>query len=244
MKTKTTLLGMALASTLVLSGCGAVHTAVAKRNLEVKTQTSETIWLQPDMMGPKTIFIQTKDTSGTDFDLAVTLKQVLTSNGFQVTQDPNAAHYWLQSNTIKLEKMEPHDINQFLSGGYGAGIAGASFGGAALALATDSPGYGVGGSLIGGLVAVAADAMVEDVTYGLVTDIQLSVKSDKALLANETQKLQQGASSTITVNSTEKTDRMRYQTRIVASANQVNLTLEEAKPALSEAVVKSIYGIL
>lgn len=32
-----------VASTLVLSGCGAMSTAVKKRNLEVKTQMSETI---------------------------------------------------------------------------------------------------------------------------------------------------------------------------------------------------------
>ncbi|EGM8392360.1 TPA: complement resistance protein TraT, partial [Escherichia coli] len=36
-----------LSSTLVLSGCGAMSTAIKKRNLEVKTQMSETIWLEP-----------------------------------------------------------------------------------------------------------------------------------------------------------------------------------------------------
>lgn len=35
-----------LSSTLVLSGCGAMSTAIKKRNLEVKTQMSETIWLE------------------------------------------------------------------------------------------------------------------------------------------------------------------------------------------------------
>ncbi|EAB8703107.1 complement resistance protein TraT, partial [Salmonella enterica subsp. enterica] len=33
-----------LSSVLVLSGCGAMSTAIKKRNLEVKTQMSETIW--------------------------------------------------------------------------------------------------------------------------------------------------------------------------------------------------------
>lgn len=36
-----------IASALMLSGCGAMSTAVKKRNLDVKTQMSETIWLEP-----------------------------------------------------------------------------------------------------------------------------------------------------------------------------------------------------
>ena len=34
-------------SAFVLSGCGAMSTAVKKRNLDVKTQMSQTIWLEP-----------------------------------------------------------------------------------------------------------------------------------------------------------------------------------------------------
>ncbi|VFS46416.1 conjugal transfer surface exclusion protein TraT [Budvicia aquatica] len=34
-------------SALVLSGCGAMNTAIKKRNLDVKTQMSQTIWLEP-----------------------------------------------------------------------------------------------------------------------------------------------------------------------------------------------------
>lgn len=36
---------MVVSSALVLSGCSAMGTAIKKRNLEVKTQMSETIWL-------------------------------------------------------------------------------------------------------------------------------------------------------------------------------------------------------
>lgn len=36
-----------IASTLALSGCGAMSTAVKKRNLDVKTQMSETILTCP-----------------------------------------------------------------------------------------------------------------------------------------------------------------------------------------------------
>ncbi len=38
---------MVVSSALALSGCSAMGTAIKKRNLEVKTQMSETIWLEP-----------------------------------------------------------------------------------------------------------------------------------------------------------------------------------------------------
>ncbi|MFA4006511.1 hypothetical protein ACR714_24510, partial [Salmonella enterica subsp. enterica serovar Dublin] len=48
MKTKKLMMVALVSSTLALSGCGAMSTAIKKRNLEVKTQMSETIWLKPD----------------------------------------------------------------------------------------------------------------------------------------------------------------------------------------------------
>lgn len=47
MKTKKLMMVALVSSTLALSGCGAMSTAIKKRNLEVKTQMSETIWLEP-----------------------------------------------------------------------------------------------------------------------------------------------------------------------------------------------------
>lgn len=51
-------------STLLLSGCGAVSTVVKKRNLDVKTQMSQTIWLEPS--SEKTVYLQIKNTSDKD----------------------------------------------------------------------------------------------------------------------------------------------------------------------------------
>ncbi|MDM7202565.1 complement resistance protein TraT, partial [Citrobacter freundii] len=53
-----------LSSVLVLSGCGAMSAAIKKRNLEVKTQMSETIWLEPSSQ--KTVYLQIKNTSDKD----------------------------------------------------------------------------------------------------------------------------------------------------------------------------------
>lgn len=53
-----------MSSVLVLSGCGAMGTAIKKRNLDVKTQMSETIWLEPS--NNRTVYLQIKNTSDTD----------------------------------------------------------------------------------------------------------------------------------------------------------------------------------
>lgn len=43
-------------SIFTLTGCGAMSTAVKKRNLDVKTEMSQTVWLEPS--SEKTVYIQ------------------------------------------------------------------------------------------------------------------------------------------------------------------------------------------
>ena len=67
---KIAVVGMIVA-TMTLTGCGAMTTAVKKRNLEVKTQMSETIWLEPS--SEKTVYIQVKNTTAKDMSNLQTL---------------------------------------------------------------------------------------------------------------------------------------------------------------------------
>ncbi|MGE2624777.1 complement resistance protein TraT, partial [Escherichia coli] len=69
-----------VAATMTLAGCGAMTTAVKKRNLEVKTQMSETVWLEPS--SEKTVYIQVKNTSDKDMsNLQAQLANELTAKG-------------------------------------------------------------------------------------------------------------------------------------------------------------------
>jgi copper(I)-binding protein len=63
-----------IASALALSGCGAMSTAVKKRNLDVKTQMSETIWLEPS--SEKTVYLQIRNTSDKDMSGLQTKSQM------------------------------------------------------------------------------------------------------------------------------------------------------------------------
>lgn len=94
-----------LSSVLVLSGCGAMSTAIKKRNLEVKTQMSETIWLEPSSQ--KTVYLQIKNTSDKDMSgLQAKITKAVQDKGYTVTSSPDSAYYWIQANVLKADKMD------------------------------------------------------------------------------------------------------------------------------------------
>ena len=90
----------------------------------------------------------------------------------------------------------------------------------------------------------AADAMVEDVNYTMVTDLQISERSKVAVTTDNIAALKQGTSGVKLQTSTEQGNRAKYQTRVVSNANKVNLKFEEAKPVLEAQLAKSIAGIM
>ncbi|SAE95687.1 Enterobacterial TraT complement resistance protein [Enterobacter cloacae] len=91
---------------------------------------------------------------------------------------------------------------------------------------------------------MAADAMVEDVNYTMVTDLQISERSKVAVTTDNIAALKQGTSGVKLQTSTEQGNRAKYQTRVVSNANKVNLKFEEAKPVLEAQLAKSIAGIM
>ena len=56
--------------------------------------------------------------------------------------------------------------------------------------------------------------------------------------------LNQGTSGSTQQVSNEVTQRKKYQTRIVSTANKLNLKFEDAVPELEEGLTLSIAGIL
>lgn len=230
-------------SALVLSGCGAMNTAIKKRNLDVKTQMSQTIWLEPSSQ--KTVFIQVKNTSDRDMSgLKERIATDISSKGYQVVNDPEAAHYWIQANILKAEKMDLRDSQKFLNQGYEGAIMGAALGAGITAYNSSSGGAILGVGLASGLIGMAADAMVEDVNYTMITDVQISERTKASVTTDNIAVLKQGTSGAKIQSSTESGNQNKYQTRVVSNANKVNLVFEEAQPVLEEQLSKSIVNIL
>lgn len=237
------LVAVATSACLFLTGCGAMHTAIKKRNLEVTTQMSQTVWLEPS--GQKTVYLQVRNTSDQDMSaLEGLMARGLRAKGYTVTSDSDAAYYWIQANVLKAEKMDQRQAQGFLSSGYSAGMTTAALGTGIAAYNTGSAGTVLGVGLASGLAGMAADAMVEDVNYTMVTDLQISERSKGTVTTNHVAALRQGTSGAKVQTSTEQGERMKYQTRVVSSANKVNLKYEEAKPVLEAQLAKSVAGIL
>ncbi|EFG2212904.1 complement resistance protein TraT [Escherichia coli] len=243
MKTKKVMMIALVSSALALSGCGAMGTAIKKRNLEVKTQMSETIWLEP--ASERTVFLQIKNTSDKDMSgLQGKIADAVKARGYQIVTSPDKAYYWIQANVLKADKMDLRESQGWLSRGYEGAAVGAALGGGITAYNTGSAGTTLGVGLATGLIGMAADAMVEDINYTMITDVQIAERTRTSVRTDNVAALRQGTSGSKIQTSTETGNQHKYQTRVVSSANQANLKFEEAKPHLEDQLAKSIANIL
>jgi len=200
-----------------LTGCAATQTVIEHGKLITNTQQSKTIFLEPVKLSQKTIFVSVKNNTEEDVYIAPLLKQSLIHKGYKIQKSAEKAHYILQTNILQVGKMSAAASQSALGGGFGSAIAGASAGTAIGALASQSSTGMIAGGLSGGVLGLAADALVKDVSYTMVTDVQITEHKKNAL--------------------------KKYHTRILSNANQVNLKFKDAKPLLEKGLVRAISGI-
>ena len=236
---------------LALSGCAATSTAVAKRNLDVQTKMSDSIFLDPVTPDERTVYVDVRNTSDQPaLDIAPQVRQAVEARGYQVVDDPKAARFVLQANVLQAGRTSPTAAEANSGSSYGGTLLGGAAGGAA--------GYGLGhaglgvndalgtvvGALAGAAISTVADSYVQDTTYTLVTDIQISERVPGTVISQSEQaNLQQGSSGSISQSSSDTTDAKRYRTRVVSTANQANLSWPDAEPQLVAGLTRSISGI-
>lgn len=233
----------------VLGGCAAVHTSIAKKDLDVQTKMSDTVFLDPVGPSKKTIYVDIRNTSDkSNFDIQASIVRNLQTKGYTVTSDPDRAHYWLRANVLSVDKASPTAAENALHAGYGGAITGAAVGAATGAALGGWGGAGIGG-LAGaaafGVAETVADAYVKDVTYMAITDIEIAEKAKKGVMVRQDSKqdAKQGIGGGRTQTSSELSDKKQYRVRIVSTANKVNLEYPEAAPLLTEGLTRSISGV-
>ncbi len=170
------------------------------------------------------------------------LKQLAQQYGFSVF--PYKAYYWIQANVLKADKMDLRESQGWLNRGYEGAAVGAALGAGITGYNSSSAGATLGVGLAAGLVGMAADAMVEDVNYTMITDVQIAERTKATVTTDNVAALRQGTSGAKIQTSTETGNQHKYQTRVVSNANKVNLKFEEAKPVLEDQLAKSIANIL
>lgn len=236
---------VSLLSVVWLSGCNAVTTAIEHRDLSVENKMTDSVFLEPVSASQKTIFLQVRNTTDQQsFDISSDLRQALVAKGYAIVDDPARGHYILQVNVLQVGKMDKNSMEQIFSRGFDAAnvIGATAYGAGVGAMAGGLNGLGYG-ALVAAPVALVADAFVKDNNYAAITDVQVSERTNVRVTERMNQHLAQGRSGTRSVSSEQTTDLKVYQTRILSSADRVNLELDEAMPMLKAGITRSTVGI-
>ena len=242
---------VAVCLVFVISSCAATRTLIEKRKLTVETKMSETIFLEPVSPEKRVVFVDIKNT--TDKDMAgieYEIKGRVAAGGYTITDDPTEATYILQANVLQVGKSDLDEVNAMLGTGFEGVVEGAVLGGViggAIGGDVDEVNKGtVIGGIAGGVAGFLFDALVTDVLFTMVTDIQISKRVGEGETVSETEETDASQGTATRTKQTSSTDSVKwkiYRTRIVSVANKANLDFEEARPLLKAGLVRSIGGI-
>lgn len=242
------LLSSALA--LALAGCAATYTSVAKRNLDVQTKMTDTIFLDPVPVNERTVFIEVKNTSDKpDLDVAGPIRERIAGRGLQVVDDPRRAHFILQANVLQAGRSSETAAEQMYGRGFGAPVIGGAAGGAVgYGIGKAAPGdaglWAAGGAILGAAAETLAGAYTQDVTYSIVTDVQIQERAPGQVVSeSQTGTVKQGKSGQISQSTSRTTDAKRHTTRVLSIANKVNLDWPEAAPQLVDGLTRVVAGL-
>jgi Enterobacterial TraT complement resistance protein len=230
---------------LLASGCAATTTGLGKRHLEVQTKMTDTIFLEPVSPHDRTVLVQVRNTSDhADFDLEDAIEASIAERGYRLVGRPEEAHYLLQANVLQVGRTSPTAAEQTFAGGFGGTLIGGAAGVAGARIASDDTRALIAGGLVGAATSSVVDALVEDVTYTIITDVQISERAGEGVVVTERleQNLRQGSGARV-ISATQIHDWKRYQTRIMSTANRTNLDFEDAAPQLVDGLTRSIAGI-
>ena len=232
---------------VLISGCAAIQTGLEYRDLDVQTKVSATVFLPPAPAAQKTLWLDVRNASDKELDLAA-LGGMFAARGYRIVQDPAQANYLLQVNVLYVGRDDRSAIRQAsLYGVWGGPIAGTAVGG----LIGSGPGspraFGVGviaGGLVGGAAELIAGSLVKKVTYAMVTDVQISERSATPVSQTQSAQVPQGTATTVTQSVGEVSGWRLYRTRIVSSATQVNLEFDAARAELTRGLLRSLANAL
>ena len=196
---------------LALSGCAAATTAVAKRNLDVQTRMTDTIFLDPVAPGrahglcrrpqhlrparPRHRPAGPRRRSRRAATAWSTTRATPASSSRPTCSRPAAAR------RPRREAASGDGFGGTLLGGAAGGAAGYGLGAAGIGV--NNTVGAIGGALAGAAIAGLADAYVQDTTYTIVTDIQVSERAPTGVVVSQSEQanLSQGTSGTISQSS-------------------------------------------
>lgn len=232
----------------LLGGCAATQLAISKADLDVQTKMSATVFLEPvSSQKQRMVFVQVRNSSDrADFDVSESIHAALAAKGYVTTPEPDQAHYMLMVNVLQVGKIAPTAAQSLFTAGYGAPLGGG------LAVAATGAAFGMtnykgllGLGIAGAIVETVANAAVKDVYFSAITDVQVRERHSAGAksIAQTAQSIAQGTGGGTTIAYAEQSDWKIYQTRVLSTANKVNLEFSEAAPPLRAGLTRSIVGM-
>lgn len=232
---------------MYLAGCAATQTALGHKDLEVQTRTSTAIFVDQVPRKKRTIYVSVR--SGVmEFDrrsFKRFIKEQFAQNdeGYRVVDEPDKAQFQMNVYVLNLEKTNPTAAEEALNRGYVGSVAAGAAAGALVNRGNPYRGA-VAGGLLGGVAESISGALVKNVTYMLVADVQIKEKARKGVIVRKDTKISAKVSDsgTSTQRVSEVGIRKEYQTRIVTTANKANLDLAEAQDLMFKKTAYAMAG--
>lgn len=232
---------LTVAACFTLISCSAIYNRTYNSDLKVNTKLSRSITLDPVSPNERTFWVDIKNSSSaTGLNLQADVLDMLKARGFKYETDPAKAHYWLQANVLRAEKVSDASLNKFSS----SLAQGAMVGGVGGALASDSGGVMALGALGGAALAGMLDYSSQNIKYAVLVDVVVSEKLPITAQESSQQKIDTGSSGGKTISYSRDIERNKYSVSILSTAEKVNLTMEEALPEMRKQIAASISNIL
>jgi hypothetical protein len=96
-----------------------------------------------------------------------------------------------------------------------------------------------------GIADTVASAAVKDVMFMAVTDVEIAERAEAGVIIRQDnqQDAKQGIGGARRQTSTKVSNMSKYRTRVVSTANKVNLQYDEAATDLTNGLTRSIAGL-
>jgi hypothetical protein len=216
-------------------------TAYAGNTIDTDLIWSNNFFLPPSTQ--KTIFIQARNSSDNQEVSLHDLGARLIAKGYQIVNDPDAAHYVVLANIVYCNITKPEmPVEAMVASGYGSAFnstLGAMQGLTSMASMAGPYGAMGGAAASMGLSAIqgisdlissssSAPTMPDDVNYACVADVQITEQGMVSLPSD----MKTGTGQQPGV----------YQTRLAADVHQKKLKEAEATPLLQQKLSAAVAG--
>jgi hypothetical protein len=219
---------------LTLASCASAQLMLKKSDLDVQTKMSASIFLEPVSPDKRIAFVNVRNTTDKTLEIESKIKCTLRNKGYVLVEDPAKANFMLQVNVLKLGKSDLTESQSALGAGFEGAVAGSMMSGSR------------NSAVAGGLLGFLGSSLVEDVFFSMITDIQVRERplEGESIVQKQNTRISQGTGTQLRQNiSGGKVNWKTYRSRIVSTANKVNLKFEEAQSELESGLIRSISGV-